>query len=337
MCPSALLPTMTAGHSEASCGVMAKAVRLRAMSTSRLHQACRYPALADLLRPPTPIPGYKWLLSWQRSRFCGLPGEGAGIQREGQRARVSRLDSTNISDPRGVYPPPKIASPPSRSPPEAQQATVKEEAFPQPGVLPLPEQAAGTSAPLRLGDSASEWPCQSLCHPDQKGWPCWSQKPTALPTYPNPGPRGLHTSTSFRNRSNKGQRFFLLAPSAGLYRWYHSRLGSLQPQSNGPFWKGTVQTAAAQRPRPGETPKTPGRRMSAAGRRKGPRPTGVRPQGFARRGRPAETVSSLRGSSVPFRRSVVTDSLRPRGLQYTRLPWPLPTPGAYSSSCPLSR
>lgn len=67
MCPSALLPTMTAGRSKASCGVMAKAVRLRAMSTSRLHQACRYPALADLLCPLTPIPGYKSLLPWQRS------------------------------------------------------------------------------------------------------------------------------------------------------------------------------------------------------------------------------------------------------------------------------
>ena len=29
-------------------------------------------------------------------------------------------------------------------------------------------------------------------------------------------------------------------------------------------------------------------------------------------------------------------SLRPHGLQYARLPCPLPNPGAYSNSCPLS-
>ena len=37
-----------------------------------------------------------------------------------------------------------------------------------------------------------------------------------------------------------------------------------------------------------------------------------------------------------FSRSVVSDSLRPHGLQHTRLPCPLPTPTAYSNSCPLS-
>ena len=35
-----------------------------------------------------------------------------------------------------------------------------------------------------------------------------------------------------------------------------------------------------------------------------------------------------------FSRSVVSDSLRPHGLQQARLPCPLPTPGAYSNSCP---
>ena len=34
--------------------------------------------------------------------------------------------------------------------------------------------------------------------------------------------------------------------------------------------------------------------------------------------------------------SVVCDSLRPHGLQHARLPCPSPTPGVYSSSCPLS-
>ena len=35
--------------------------------------------------------------------------------------------------------------------------------------------------------------------------------------------------------------------------------------------------------------------------------------------------------------SVVSDSVRPHGLQHTRLPCPSPTPGAYSNSCPLYR
>ena len=38
-------------------------------------------------------------------------------------------------------------------------------------------------------------------------------------------------------------------------------------------------------------------------------------------------------SSVQFRHSVVSDSLRPHGLQHARLPCPLPTPGACSNSC----
>ena len=40
-------------------------------------------------------------------------------------------------------------------------------------------------------------------------------------------------------------------------------------------------------------------------------------------------------SSVQFSRSVVSDSLQPRGLQHIRLPCPSPTPGIYSNSCPL--
>ena len=35
--------------------------------------------------------------------------------------------------------------------------------------------------------------------------------------------------------------------------------------------------------------------------------------------------------------SVVSDSLRPHGLQHTRPPCPSPTPRVYSSSCPSSR
>ena len=38
-----------------------------------------------------------------------------------------------------------------------------------------------------------------------------------------------------------------------------------------------------------------------------------------------------------FSCSVVSDSLRPLGLQHTRPSCPSPTPGVYSNSCPLSR
>ena len=42
-------------------------------------------------------------------------------------------------------------------------------------------------------------------------------------------------------------------------------------------------------------------------------------------------------SSVQFSRSVMSDSLRPHGLQHTRPPCPSPAPGVYSNSSPLSR
>ena len=41
--------------------------------------------------------------------------------------------------------------------------------------------------------------------------------------------------------------------------------------------------------------------------------------------------------SVQFSPSVVSDSLRPHGLQNARPPCPSPTPTVYSNSCPLSR
>ena len=40
--------------------------------------------------------------------------------------------------------------------------------------------------------------------------------------------------------------------------------------------------------------------------------------------------------SAQFRLSVVSDSLRPHGLQHPRPPCPSSTPGVYSNSCPLS-
>ena len=42
-------------------------------------------------------------------------------------------------------------------------------------------------------------------------------------------------------------------------------------------------------------------------------------------------------SSDQFSPSVLSDSLRPRGLQHARLPCPLPTPGACSNSCSPSQ
>ena len=45
----------------------------------------------------------------------------------------------------------------------------------------------------------------------------------------------------------------------------------------------------------------------------------------------------LRSFSVKFSCWVVSDSLRPHGLQHARLPCPSPTPGVYSNSCPWSQ
>ena len=42
-------------------------------------------------------------------------------------------------------------------------------------------------------------------------------------------------------------------------------------------------------------------------------------------------------SSVQFNHSVLSDSLRPYGLQHAKLPCPSPAPRAYSNSCPSSK
>ena len=41
-------------------------------------------------------------------------------------------------------------------------------------------------------------------------------------------------------------------------------------------------------------------------------------------------------SAMQFTHSVMSDSLWPHGLQRARLPYPSPTPRAYSNSCPLN-
>ena len=48
-------------------------------------------------------------------------------------------------------------------------------------------------------------------------------------------------------------------------------------------------------------------------------------------------ISSVQFSSIQFSRSVVSDSLRPHGLQHARPPCPSPTPRVYSNSRPLSQ
>ena len=45
----------------------------------------------------------------------------------------------------------------------------------------------------------------------------------------------------------------------------------------------------------------------------------------------------LSSVSVQFSHSIMSDSLQPRGLQHSRPPCPLLSPGACSDSCPLSR
>ena len=65
-------------------------------------------------------------------------------------------------------------------------------------------------------------------------------------------------------------------------------------------------------------------------------PTSVKTQGTAI-SRSLNGLRHTKVSQVQFSRSVVSDSLRPYGLQHTRPPCPSPTPGVYSNSCPLNR
>ena len=48
-----------------------------------------------------------------------------------------------------------------------------------------------------------------------------------------------------------------------------------------------------------------------------------------------QSISINAISSVQFSLSVMSDSLRPHGLQHARSPCPSPTPGVYPNSCPL--
>ena len=50
----------------------------------------------------------------------------------------------------------------------------------------------------------------------------------------------------------------------------------------------------------------------------------------------ADIIFSLCSGIVKFSHSVMSNSLQPHGLQYTRPPCPSPTPGVCSDSCPLS-
>ena len=75
-----------------------------------------------------------------------------------------------------------------------------------------------------------------------------------------------------------------------------------------------------------------------------PSTTPERVQGVVRHSAPGNLVGQgfrqldvFQFSSVQFSHSVVSDSLRPHGLQHTRLPCPSPTPRVYSNPCSLSR
>ena len=57
---------------------------------------------------------------------------------------------------------------------------------------------------------------------------------------------------------------------------------------------------------------------------------------FCCRQKSQHSESSLFTSEVQFSRAVVSDSLRPHGLQHARHPCPSPPPGVYSNSCPSS-
>ena len=50
-----------------------------------------------------------------------------------------------------------------------------------------------------------------------------------------------------------------------------------------------------------------------------------------------ELIYTFNTSSVQFNRSVLSDSLRPHGLQHDRPPCPSPTPGVHPNSCASSR
>ena len=49
------------------------------------------------------------------------------------------------------------------------------------------------------------------------------------------------------------------------------------------------------------------------------------------------SINYIKKQRVQFSHSIASNSLQPHGLQHTRPPWPSPTPGAYSNSCPLSQ
>ena len=46
-------------------------------------------------------------------------------------------------------------------------------------------------------------------------------------------------------------------------------------------------------------------------------------------------LAHVHGNSLQFSRSVVSDSLRPHGLQHARPPCPSPIPRVYPNSCPI--
>ena len=98
-------------------------------------------------------------------------------------------------------------------------------------------------------------------------------------------------------------------------------------------WVGKIPWRRAWQPipvfRPGESPWTE-------------EPGGLQSMGLQRAGRDCTTkhvhvhAHTHTHISVQFICSVMSDSLRPHGLQHAGLPCPSPTPGAYSNLCPSS-
>ena len=66
-------------------------------------------------------------------------------------------------------------------------------------------------------------------------------------------------------------------------------------------------------------------------------PGGLQSMGLHRVGQDWATNTDFSRCSVQFSRSVVSNSLPPHGLQYTRLSCPSPIRRPYSNSCPLSQ
>ena len=120
---------------------------------------------------------------------------------------------------------------------------------------------------------------------------------------PEAGPRA---ESEAEEHENQGDEQFVVEGGSGSF--YERRWGEDSREGSGRETEvGSLQEAGGDQPEAG------------AGR-----PVGTHRKGAA-------------VGPVQFSLSVVSDCLRPHGLQHARPPCPSPTPGVYSNSCPLSR